>query len=240
MKMCCLRQDYIPVVPEEVCGTGVWKNPAKCGFRNPKGLGGIAVSMQNKSLYSQYAEFPWVVTVLLNEKVGKNIYHLFKMGGALIHPRVVLATAHNIDSMSDAARTKLVVRAGEWDTQSENELCPHEERKVQKVIKHEKFTRQNLQNDLVLLVLEKEFEMTPFINTICLPPKNMNFDGQRCLSGGWGKKNFANTSIQEVFMKKVELPIVPAKKCEELLRKTRLGEDFELHDGLLCAGKSKI
>lgn len=241
MEMCCTKKHTIDnktLIPEEICGSRspTFKTPTKCGFRNLKGLGGTALSMQNRTLYSQYAEFPWAIAVMLNTKVGNNMFSLFKMGGSLIHPKVVLTAAHSI---AETDTTKLAVRAGEWDTQSTNELCAHEERKVKHVITHEKFTRHNLQNDLALLVLEDEVKMTPFINTICLPPQNMNFDNQRCFSGGWGKNFFGKEGIYQVFMKKVELPIVPAKKCEEQLRKTRLGEDFELHDGFLCAGKSQ-
>lgn len=78
--------------------------------------------------------------------------------------------------------------------------------------------------------------MTAFINTICLPPKNMQFAGQRCYSGGWGATKFGAEEVFQVFLKKIELPILTAEKGEELLRLTRLGEDFELHEGFLTAG----
>lgn len=236
MKMCCRKSGTIDPkgLPKNLCESAKFPTPKKCGFRNPNGLGGIAVSMQNKTLYSQYAEFPWAIAVMLNTKVGNNMYSLFKMGGSLIHPSVVLTVAHNL---VETDTTKLAVRAGEWDTQSENEMCPHEEKKVKNVIIHEKFTRHNLQNDIALLVLEEGMKISAFINTICLPPQNMNFDNQRCFSGGWGKNFFGKEGIYQVFMKKVELPVVPANTCVEQLRQTRLGEDFELHDGFLCAGK---
>lgn len=37
-------------------------------------------------------------------------------------------------------------------------------------------------------------------------------------------------------LRKVRLPIVPSGACENLLRRTRLGEAFELHSSFLCAG----
>lgn len=85
--------------------------------------------------------------------------------------------------------------------------------------------------------MEEPFEMTAFINTICLPPKDMNFDYQRCLSSGWGKDKFGKAGVYQLYPKKVDLPVIPAAECQEKLGKTRLGEDFELHDGFLCAGK---
>jgi len=40
-------------------------------------------------------------------------------------------------------------------------------------------------------------------------------------------------------LKKVELPVVPRNDCERSLRKTRLGQYFELHDSFICAGGKK-
>lgn len=225
MEMCCVWGNFLPK-PENLCDGSRFPAPAKCGFHNSKGLGGTAGSMQNKTLYAQYAEFPWQVAIL-------NTSNVFKMGGALIHPKVVLTTAHHIIGVNPS---KLVIRAGEWDTNTESEMCKHEERQVQNVIQHESFTRKNLQNDLVLLILKQEFKMTAFINTVCLPPKNMQFAGQRCFSGGWGATKFGAKEVFQVFLKKIELPVLTAERGEALLRATRLGEDFELYEGFLTAG----
>lgn len=37
-------------------------------------------------------------------------------------------------------------------------------------------------------------------------------------------------------LKKVEVPVVPRDKCEQKLRRTRLGPKFILHDSFMCAG----
>lgn len=185
LEKCCRKKGTIIPTPVDVCES--FMAPSKCGFRNKKGLGGIALSMQNKSLYANFAEFPWMVAVLLESAPGSKTSEAFKSGGSLINPKVVLTTAHNIEKEDSR---KLIVRAGEWDTQTTKEMCKHEERKVQRVIRHEQFVRANLQNDVALLILESEFEMTAFINTVCLPPPNTNFDGQRCFSGGWGRVLF--------------------------------------------------
>lgn len=125
----------------EVCKVN---QPKKCGLRNENGLGSLEAEIQNKTRYAKYAEFPWAIVVMRNTKVGNKMFKTFKMGGSLIHPRVVLTTAHQLNAIDP---TKIVIRAGEWDTQSDAELCKHEERKVEKVIVHEMFTRENLQND---------------------------------------------------------------------------------------------
>lgn len=231
MEKCCRKKSTIDPPPNNICES--LKVPTKCGFRNRKGLGGVALSMQNRSLYAQYAEFPWMVAVMLEGPIGSEEATTFKSGGSLIHPKVVITSAHNTQK---GESRRLIVRAGEWDTQTTKEMCKHEERKVQRVIRHEQFVRANLQNDVALFILESEFTMTAFINTVCLPPPNTNFDGQRCMSGGWGKDKFGKVGVYQVFLKKIELPIIDRSSCQTQLRDTRLGEDFELHEGFICAG----
>lgn len=47
---------------------------------------------------------------------------------------------------------------------------------------------------------------------------------------------FGDKGRYQVFLKKVEVPIVENDRCQELLRETRLGEDFILDSGFMCAG----
>ena len=236
LEKCCLKENTnVKPPPEQLCQDSFFNVPEKCGFRNLKGLGGKVNDMQNSNLYTQYGEFPWMMAVLMKSPVGSSTKSLYQAGGSLIHPKIVMTAAHKVDEIDPR---KLVVRGGEWDTQSEREMCEHVERKVESVISHERFLRRNFQNDIALLVLEDEFLLTPFINTICLPPNGMHFDNRRCLSSGWGKDKFGKAGIHQVFLKKVELPVVPHTDCQNKFRKTRLGVGFKLHDGFLCAGKN--
>ena len=242
LEQCCTKGEDVhdkDRLREKICGVdSVFHTPEKCGFHNKKGLGGTAESKQGNVIYAQFAEFPWMTAIIVNRNINGTYIPVYQSGGSLIHPRVVLTTAHNLANINT---NRLMVRAGEWDTQTSNEICPHEERKVQKVIIHENFVKanllDNLQNNLALLILNKEFPLSPFINTVCLPPKNANFDNQRCLSSGWGKSKFGRSGLFQVFLKKVELPVVPHAVCQEMFRKTRLGPDFVLNESFLCAGK---
>ena len=230
---CCNKVDFVSKNSTKARESReAFETPKKCGFRNLNGLGGTFTSLQNPTStnYAQYAEFPWMMAVLV-DRAGELAY---KCGGSLIHPRVVLTTAHNSAGVDPK---KLVVRGGEYDTQTEDEMVQHEEKKVARVIRHDKFVRNNLQNDIALLLLKNEFQLTPFINTICLPPMGTSFVGKKCIASGWGSDKFGKKNIFQVFLKKIELPIVPNPTCQTFLRTTVLGEDYELHEGLLCAGK---
>ena len=68
--------------------------------------------------------------------------------------------------------------------------------------------------------------------------RNLNlqeFAGLRCQVTGWGKDAFINGDYQQV-LKEVDVPIVTNGQCEAMLRRTRLGGDFVLHPGFMCAG----
>lgn len=87
--------------------------------------------------------------------------------------------------------SQLLVRAGEWDTRTENEHFKHQERQVTKIIKHDKYYGGALFNDIALIVVNEEFILKDNVGTICLPPQSYIFpSNQRCYASGWGKDTF--------------------------------------------------
>ncbi|XP_037711295.1 phenoloxidase-activating factor 2 [Drosophila subpulchrella] len=196
----------------------------KCGEGNP-----IPPELSFNITEGQAApgEFPWTVAVLHHNK--------FLSGGSLIAPDVVLTTAHWIyNKMAE----DLSVSAGEWDYGNSLKNYPFKQQNVTKIVIHKLFDYRRGANNLALLFLENEFQMTYRINTICLPTEKRSHTSTRCMVAGWGKKEFKdkhNTSI----LKKIDLPIVPRDICQDQLRHTRLGKDFTLPSGLICAGGEK-
>ena len=61
------------------------------------------------------------------------------------------------------------------------------------------------------------------------------YAGLRCQVTGWGKDAFLNGDYQQV-LKEVDVPVVTNGQCEAMLKRTRLGADFVLHPGFMCAG----
>uniref|UniRef100_A0A182JA34 Phenoloxidase-activating factor 2 n=1 Tax=Anopheles atroparvus TaxID=41427 RepID=A0A182JA34_ANOAO len=152
--------------------------------------------------------------------------------GSLIAPNVVLTVAHCV---VNRMATNLMVRAGEWDTKTEDEVMPHQTAKVKQVLVHERYNKHH-HFDVALLVLEQPFQPADHVQTVCLPPPGLRPDtGTECTTGGWGKERFDQEVYQQI-LKRVDLPIVASGKCQAALRTTRLGPKYKLHSTFLCAG----
>lgn len=224
---CCESENIIPdhELPQ-------FKVADSCGVQNVDGLGRFTFTRDNET---QFGEFPWTMAVLKKKKIGNSHLMVYAAGGSLIHASVVLTTAH---SMVDGLKESWIVRGGEWNTKSNEEMLIHEDRNVKSFVFHEKFSRANLQNDVALIFLETPFDFQPHINTVCMPPAvKYPPTTDRCLVMGWGKDKYGRDGVYQTFLKKIEVPLVDRDSCQSQLRKTRLGEDFNLHDGFICAGK---
>lgn len=201
--------------------------PTECGLRNKNG---VSYHFVNGGDESQFAEFPWV-TALLEKSESDDSYKYF-CAGSLIHPSVVLTAAHCVNKKN---LNNLIVRVGEWDTQTESEPLPYYERPILSIEEHKDFNTQSLYNDFALIKLTTPVPLTAHINTICLPPNNVKFDHDRCIGTGWGKDNFNSVSYR-TNLKKVEMPVVPLAGCQSKLRRTKLGDSFKIHFSFMCAG----
>jgi len=205
--------------------------PVYCGIRNPNGID-FKITGNNDN-EAEFGEFPWMLAILNRNHDPNSNKALAVCGGSLITPSVVLTGAHCVYNIK---QDDIKVRAGEWDTQTQRERYGYQERNVQQIIVHEKFTANNLFNDVALIVLNKPFDKAPHIGTVCLPPQGQVFNARNCFASGWGKDKFGKKGQYQVILKKIQLPTVPYEQCQEALRQTRLGANFKLHDSFICAG----
>ncbi|RZC41480.1 Trypsin domain containing protein, partial [Asbolus verrucosus] len=232
VEVCCDPKDIInPPKPTSP------PRPKGCGYRNGNGVGFRIVSLVDHE--AEFGEFPWMIAVYQREpfggnpRSGKEVDYL--CGGALIHPKVVVTVAHCVKNK----KVQLTVRAGEWDTQTDKELYPQQDRDVASVTIHPQYYSGGYHNDIALLFLEDPVELAPHINVVCLPPQDTVVDDARCFSSGWGKDVFGKEGRRQVILKKIDLPMMPRGQCQENLRRTRLGSHFKLHQSFVCAGGEK-
>jgi plasma kallikrein len=122
------------------------------------------------------------------------------------------------------------------DTQTTAEILPHSDHEIDQIIIHPDFGQANLYNDIALIVLKNPAQLAVHINTVCLPPQNFKFDGENCFASGWGTDKFGRNDLYRVNLKKLELPAVPLRDCQESLRTTKLGPRFKIHTNFMCAG----
>ena len=87
---------------------------------------------------------------------------------------------------------QLVARVGEWDTNNDDTVYPHQDLAVADIISHEQFDAGKLWYDVALLRLKTPAVLSAHVNTLCLPDEDDFFriDYNDCFATGWGKESF--------------------------------------------------
>ena len=85
---------------------------------------------------SQFGEWPAMCAVLVDGS--------YRGGGSLLTPSFVLTAAHKVWLLR-VGEEEVVVRCGDWDTRSQAELYPHQDRKTTRIIIHQGYDGQSTQ-----------------------------------------------------------------------------------------------
>lgn len=126
---------------------------------------------------------------------------------------------------------------GEWDASSSTEPIPAQEFQVVRIFVHPQYTASNLRNDVAILRLQTPVQLgqVPTITTACLPSTVLS--NIRCWVAGWGRIDFSNNGAFQAIEKEVDVPLVDQATCQNQLRATRLGQNFQLDfTSFICAG----
>ncbi|KAG7296117.1 hypothetical protein JYU34_021213 [Plutella xylostella] len=206
-------------------------NQGQCGIRHSQGINGRIKTPSYVDGDSEFGEYPWQVAILKKDPKES----VYVCGGTLIDGLHIMTAAHCIKSHH---AIDLRVRLGEWDVNHDVEFFPYIERDVLSVHVHPQYYAGTLDNDLAILKLQSPVEWTkyPHISPACLPDKYTDYAGQRCWTTGWGKDAFGDYGKYQNILKEVDVPIHGHNQCQQQLRQTRLGFNYELSPGFLCAG----
>lgn len=125
LEVCCSERDIINEKDSSKKPGELTKKFQDCGIRTVDGVGFRVSDATQKE--SQFGEFPWMVALLevKSQLNGDEIEtdRKYFCGGSLIEPNVVITAAHCV---SKKRETDLIVRAGEWDSKTTNEVLSHQ------------------------------------------------------------------------------------------------------------------
>jgi len=204
-------------------------NGNDCGYSQPYTSGGY----QGGYGQADFGEYNFLVVILTPDNV-------FVGSGALLSPTTVITADHKV--FNQTARY-LKVRAREWNAGADEEPLSYIEVSVNRIISHHNSNVRysqltNLKNDVAILQLAQPISFqNEYVGSICLPPQGTQFTGQTCWVAGWGKDSFGPEGQYQQILKEVDVSILSSHQCQNRLRNTRLGHNFQFDDhSFICAG----
>lgn len=152
---------------------------------------------------------------------------LYSGSGSLIHPSVILTAVHEHYSFEDA-----IVRAGEWDFSNEFEMHPSQDRVISRVHVIDVFDANTVQ----LLFVSEPFDLTPNIQTVCLPMESKSImDRNDCITAAWGQQSCSGTKGLHSIQGHTELSVWSERNtCEMEWQQYLEDDEFKLENHHFC------
>ncbi|KAJ3650330.1 hypothetical protein Zmor_022025 [Zophobas morio] len=183
-----------------------------CGltYKNKRIVGGI------ETLINQY---PWMTALTYNNR--------FYCGASVINNRYLITAAHCVNGFAKE-RLAAVFLDHDRSNYFESQVFT---RRISKVYRHRYYgSGGSYNNDIALLKVDKELNITGLLKPVCLPPTGKSFTGHKGIAIGWGTTK-PHGQVSTV-LREVEVPILSNIDCR------RTGYGNKITDNMLCAGYS--
>ncbi|KAL1426432.1 hypothetical protein MTO96_003432 [Rhipicephalus appendiculatus] len=186
-------------------------------------------------------EWPWQVSINKSDRIPYRRCPFAKLavtegtrhfcGGALISDQWVATAAHCVVTQFGGViqpASTIKVRVGEHD----QSVLEGEEIQVnaRQIFKYRGY--QGYNNDIALIKLAKRVRLSRRVRPVCLPHRDERFEGQNCVSTGWGATTSGGGAPSTV-LREVSVPVYNNNVCyAPYARKFRIN----IRNWHLCAG----
>ncbi len=177
---------------------------------------------------------PWIVSLRIYK--NKTLYDHF-CSGSLITTRHVLTSAHCVQDLSE--QSSIIAVTGLHKRTDVSETAFKNSWLVINVSRHWQFNKDTLENDLAVLELSSDVQISENISVICLPDENTSGYGEstNVVVAGWGKNDRQSLNLQQVNLTLLENE---NSVCEKYLKRVDLrllycAVDFD-RNANICSG----
>ncbi|XP_045528450.1 serine protease easter-like [Pieris brassicae] len=242
-KVCCSFFPSLHMMPSLDSRSGISKDHLL-----PETCGSILGNRIFGGKYAKLYEFPWMALISYNTMNGPQ----FECSGTIINSKYILTAAHCV-----VGKNILGVRMGELDYSSDEDcdyepgspICEkhYQDMAVEKAIPHSEFIRMPPRNDIALLKMEGEIDLSyTNVEPICLPItselQNRVLDHKTGTVAGWG---VTDTQRESTKLMKVDFPVKSNSECKmyfgNMLNqypKAQWNETMKTMKNQFCAGES--